>query len=661
MTVTAALVGNFCPPASVVLKEAPTILTWRHRECQEEHHLPIRYNMKIINRTLQSAFVAALALLISAAPNAHAQKLFVNQNATGAGTGASWTDALTTLQEALQQTELGLADEVWVAAGTYSPGTNQTDTYLLVDGITLIGGFAGTESTINERVANFHAVNPTILDGDYDNNSDSAFGDDTANFSVVTITGNVLIDGFIITGGNESRAPSAVNADGVGGGIKIDGGTNTDVSPVIQNTILRNNFSSANGASINGVNAGYTLINVLITESGGAPEPTDAVAAAGGRTTLLAASPDYQVVFKNVTIAGNGGQSFFDAEAGSTVTLAVDNSIFYNNALSLPENSSTFQETQATFTNVIFEQESTFCVPGGITCTNVVSTDPMLRMEDGFYTLTEGSVGLDYGDDNLLPMDGTDMDGDGDTSELLPLDGAFRLRVQGASVDAGAFEGTDPVEATVSENPDISVNPTTLDFGQVAFSTTDTLDVVVTNNGVANLEVTEITISGTNANNFTIIVGNEPVTIGAGANSVLSIEFSPMDLGAKEADLTITSNDPDNGVIEVALIGEGAENTSTEDESLPSRFVLKGNYPNPFNPVTTLLFDLPVQANVKVMVYDLIGQEVMQVPTKSFSSGASHRIEIEASDLASGIYFYHVVADFGTSQKIETGLMTLLK
>ena len=386
-----------------------------------------------MNYTHRASVTALALLLLFLASPAAAQRLYVDADATGTGDGSSWENAFTDLQSALQQTELGLADEVWVASGIYSPGDNLTDTFTIVDGVTVVGGFSGGEADISERKANYHAIAPTILDGDYDDDSATSYGDATANYSVVTFTGSGILDGFTITGGNESRAPSAVNANGVGGGIKIDGGTNSGVSATIINAVLRDNSSAAAGASIAGVNAGYMLINSLITESGDAPAPQNVVAAASGRTGLLAADTSYPIFFYNVTIAGNGGQAFFDAEAQATVELTMANSIMYNNGLSLPANSSTFQETQASLTNVIFEQEATFCGPGGISCTNVSSTDPALSTDDGFQTLTAGSIALDYGDSAILPADAWDLDGDGDVNEPLPVDGANRERI----LDAG--------------------------------------------------------------------------------------------------------------------------------------------------------------------------------------------------------------------------------
>ena len=101
--------------------------------------------------------------------------------------------------------------------------------------------------------------------------------------------------------------------------------------------------------------------------------------------------------------------------------------------------------------------------------------------------------------------------------------------------------------------------------------------------------------------------------------------------------------------------------TAIEDEGLPTEFVLDGNYPNPFNPSTTIQFDLPETAEVSVQVVDMLGREVMSVPVQAFTAGANRTIQLNASSLASGTYLYRLVARTMNETLIQTGRMTLLK
>ena len=74
---------------------------------------------------------------------------YVRQGAAGADDGSSWSDAFPELRDALAASRPG--DEIWVAAGTYTPGTNRMDTFQLTSGVAIYGGFAGTESVRSDR------------------------------------------------------------------------------------------------------------------------------------------------------------------------------------------------------------------------------------------------------------------------------------------------------------------------------------------------------------------------------------------------------------------------------------------------------------------------------------------------------------------------------
>jgi hypothetical protein len=63
------------------------------------------------------------------------------------------------------------------------------------------------------------------------------------------------------------------------------------------------------------------------------------------------------------------------------------------------------------------------------------------------------------------------------------------------------------------------------------------------------------------------------------------------------------------------------------------------NYPNPFNPVTTIRFAIPEQVFVELKVYDILGREVALLKNEVMAEGF-HYVEFDASDLASGIYLY---------------------
>jgi tetratricopeptide (TPR) repeat protein len=76
---------------------------------------------------------------------------------------------------------------------------------------------------------------------------------------------------------------------------------------------------------------------------------------------------------------------------------------------------------------------------------------------------------------------------------------------------------------------------------------------------------------------------------------------------------------------------------------LPQVYVLEQNYPNPFNPTTTIQYQLPEPGFVKLAVYDVLGREVALLVNEQKSAGY-HQAMLDASHLASGIFFYKLSA-----------------
>lgn len=93
-----------------------------------------------------------------------------------------------------------------------------------------------------------------------------------------------------------------------------------------------------------------------------------------------------------------------------------------------------------------------------------------------------------------------------------------------------------------------------------------------------------------------------------------------------------------------------------EHQVLPVDFLVYQNYPNPFNPSTTIKFALPVASDVKIMVYNTLGQLVETLIDGEMQSGY-HEINFDASRLASGVYLYHLRA----GDYISVKKMLLLK
>lgn len=106
----------------------------------------------------------------------------------------------------------------------------------------------------------------------------------------------------------------------------------------------------------------------------------------------------------------------------------------------------------------------------------------------------------------------------------------------------------------------------------------------------------------------------------------------------------------------------GTVSTSIDAEStLPLEFSLKGNYPNPFNPVTTFQFDLPAPAEVSVEVVDMLGRRVLMTAPRELGAGSDQTLALDASTLPSGTYLYRMTVRDAQSLLVRTGTMILLK
>lgn len=97
--------------------------------------------------------------------------------------------------------------------------------------------------------------------------------------------------------------------------------------------------------------------------------------------------------------------------------------------------------------------------------------------------------------------------------------------------------------------------------------------------------------------------------------------------------------------------------TSIEENEKIFSFRLHQNYPNPFNPTTVISFELPSTDRVSLIIYNVLGEEVLRVLDNQIVSAGIHKLTLNMERFSSGIYFYKLIS----SQGIKTRKMILMK
>ncbi len=112
--------------------------------------------------------------------------------------------------------------------------------------------------------------------------------------------------------------------------------------------------------------------------------------------------------------------------------------------------------------------------------------------------------------------------------------------------------------------------------------------------------------------------------------------------------------DPNDLGLDIAVVDKEYTISVRNESSLaPDNFYVEQNYPNPFNPSTTIRFGISSESTVNLVVYDLLGREVMTAINGERMSSGVYTVTIDASALASGTYIYKLTAgDYQVSKKM---------
>jgi len=142
----------------------------------------------------------------------------------------------------------------------------------------------------------------------------------------------------------------------------------------------------------------------------------------------------------------------------------------------------------------------------------------------------------------------------------------------------------------------------------------------------------------------------------AGITSSFAVSYDSVSFsGSFNLRFTISSTDFSSWVIDTTIVVIPSDVEGEHDE-LPTEFLLKQNFPNPFNPTTTIEYGVKEKSNVKITILNTIGKEVAVVLNQKKEPG-HHQIEFNAINLPSGVYFYRLQA----GSFVQTRKMILLK
>ena len=117
-----------------------------------------------------------------------------------------------------------------------------------------------------------------------------------------------------------------------------------------------------------------------------------------------------------------------------------------------------------------------------------------------------------------------------------------------------------------------------------------------------------------------------------------------LDQAGKSFVVTVQVTDGFSTVTTTATLTASSSITAVEDlGGFPTEFSLMQNYPNPFNPTTSIRFALPKDSDVKLTVFNMLGQEVVTLFNGTLNAGI-HKVDFDASKLTSGLYLYRIEA-----------------
>ena len=221
---------------------------------------------------------------------------------------------------------------------------------------------------------------------------------------------------------------------------------------------------------------------------------------------------------------------------------------------------------------------------------------------------------------------------------------------------------------TVSVSGDValaasfSAVPTSLVFGNVNDGSNKKDSLVVKNHGTIDLTITSIVSSDP-----TFTVSPATSTVGVEDSVKFYVTFAPTAVGPVSAKIAFNHNALTHDTILVSGTGQPATGVGGLQSGVPASYQLHNSYPNPFNPSTTILYDLPKDSRVSIKVYSILGQQIATLVDGIIPAGY-HQVVWKGNrdggaTVAGGVYFLRISAQpLGKGAGlVQTKKMLLLK
>ena len=633
----------------------------------------------------------ALLVLALAAPALAQTTRYVAPGGTdGANTCDDSFSPCATLQHAIEQSAAG--DVVSLAAGTFMSTMAVVDRNLTIQGqdaaSTIISAdWKGTVITVQAGVtATIEKLTITRGEADY---GGGILNNGTVTVNEVILTRNMSweLGGSIMNYGTMTVLRSRIEdnfATGAGGGISSNG-----FLMVIESEIIGNSAGAGagegDGAGID--NSGTLEIlrsTIIVNENGGLSTSGNTVITHstivgnyGHRAAGISARGKVEILYSS--IIGNRGRG--GALRGGP--FYVSGSILYGNSGELAEWCYEYATTIVSRGYNVIQKIPKGCSYSGATSTDIVGVDPLLGSlaYNGGPTLNalpdEASPAID-----LVPL-GVHGCGTTDTDQRGMLRGQDGDLNGTGACDAGSVE---------IEPPAAPACPATLhiDAFDADQGVSDTQEWVrITHDEAAPFDFAGCHLAAilgkTDRSTFTVplagvVPPGEALLVGNAAvpgvdvvipdntlhdrSSGIYVLSAPMPPGARPYQWAhriragVTYYDEANWYSQypapagakqaagVEVLLEGLTAVASEAAAageVPAAYALEAAYPNPFNPATTIRFDLPEAVAVELVVFDVLGREVARLVDGPLGAGR-HLVRFEASGLPSGVYLYRLQA-----------------